>query len=86
MSPTEQKVIDEIKAVFTNKGLAAPEITPRSPIDLSLGLESLDFAELAVRLEMAFGRDPFSESTVPPLRVVADLAALYEAERAPRRD
>lgn len=78
MSPTEKKVIDEIRAVFANKGLTAPEITPQSPIDLSLGLESLDFAELAVRLEMVFGRDPFLEPNVPPLRVVADLAALYE--------
>jgi acyl carrier protein len=48
-------------------------------LDTSLGLESIDFAELAVRLESEFGKDPFSTGDIPPIRTIADLAALYMA-------
>lgn len=78
MSPTEAKVVEHIKAIFEAKGLEAPPINENSPIDGTLGLESLDFAELAVRLEEEFGRDPFSDGALPPLNTVADLAALYD--------
>jgi acyl carrier protein len=72
------QVIDVIHAVFRRKGAAAPPpVGPETPLDGSLGLDSLDFAEVAVRLEQAFGFDPFSAGTVNRLRTVADLAALY---------
>ena len=77
MTPTQSKVVQHILAVFESKGVPAPRIDEHSPVDGSLGLESLDFAELAIRLEGEFGRDPFAESEIPPLRTVADLAALY---------
>ena len=44
----------------------------------SLGLESLDFAEVVVRLEQVFGKDPFSEGTIPEVRTLHDLCTLYE--------
>jgi acyl carrier protein len=76
MTEREQSVIEQIREVFANKGLTPPSLGPESKLDLSLGLESLDFAELAIRLEQVFGKDPFATG-VPPIATVADLAALY---------
>jgi acyl carrier protein len=45
----------------------------------ALGLDSLDYAELVVRLESAFGFDPFAEGVATEIRTVRDMAALYEA-------
>jgi acyl carrier protein len=78
MTPTQSKVVRHLLAIFEAKGKPAPPIDEHSPVDGSLGLESLDFAELAIRLEDEFGRDPFAEDEIPPLRTVADLAALYD--------
>lgn len=77
MKPSEEIVVGQIREVFANKGQLAPPVGPETPLDLSLGLDSLDFAELGIRLEQAFGKDPFA-SSVPSVATVADLAALYE--------
>ena len=82
MTHAEQVVVTQILEIFAAKGIDPPEVNEKSPVDGSLGLESLDFAELAVRLEGEFGRDPFAEGDVPPLNSVADLAALYETPNA----
>ena len=72
-------VIDNLTDIFLSKGIRPPSLLPSSPIDSSLGLDSLDFAELAVRLETHYGRDPFLEGDIPPLNSISDLAALYES-------
>jgi acyl carrier protein len=76
MTPREQLVVEQIREVFLNKGLTPPAIGPETKLDLSLGLESLDFAELAIRMEQATGKDPFA-SSMPAISNVADFAALY---------
>jgi acyl carrier protein len=78
ISTSETKVIDALKAVFDNKGTESPALTPDTPLDGTLGLESLDFAELVVRLEQAFGSDPFADGNVPQVTNVRELAALYD--------
>jgi acyl carrier protein len=79
MNGHESRVANAIREVFANKGQRPPELGPHTVLDTSLGLESIDFAELAVRLESEFGKDPFSSGDVPPIRTLADLAALYLA-------
>ena len=79
MNGHESRVANAIREVFANKGQRPPELGPNTVLDTSLGLESIDFAELAVRLESEFGKDPFSTGDVPPIRTIADLAALYLA-------
>jgi acyl carrier protein len=76
-SQNEERVIKAIRAVFANKRQQAPALGPDTALDRSLGLESIDFAELAVRLEREFGEDPFADGDVPPIRSIRDLAALY---------
>ena len=76
-SDNERRVIEMIRAVFANKGQEPPRLTPETVLDLSLGLESIDFAELVVRLEREFGTDPFAEGEVPSVRTIGDLARLF---------
>jgi len=78
MNNTETKVIEQMCEVFRNKDQEPAALTPETLVDGSLGLESLDFAELAIRLERVFGRDPFARGTIPSIRTIADLAKLYD--------
>jgi acyl carrier protein len=77
--PTLDKVVFEFETVFRNKGLEPPALIPETVLDGSLGLESLDFAELVIRLEQVFGKDPFSQDPIPEVRTLSDLCLLYEA-------
>ena len=73
----EETVIAVFQQVFKNKGLAPPQLNARTPLDGSLGLESIDFAEVVLRLEECFGVDPFANGVPANLRTLGDLAALY---------
>lgn len=77
------RVFDQVVAclaeVFANKGLSMPTVTVDTALDATLGLESLDYAELVVRLEDAFDLDPFDVASPPQVRKLGDLVALYEA-------
>ena len=76
-SPNLPRVIEEFGTVFRNKGMNPPPLCSDTVLDGSLGLESLDFAELVMRLEQSFGKDPFSEGTIPEVRSSGDSCALY---------
>ena len=54
-----------------------PRLDADTPLDGSLGLDSLHVAEVVVRLEAAFGFDPFTGRSVDNLQTVGDLAELY---------
>ena len=73
------RVISCLAEVFENKGIEVPNIDENTPLDASLGLQSLDYAELVVRLEDEFDIDPFDVPEPPQVATVAELAALYEA-------
>jgi acyl carrier protein len=77
-SEIEQRVLAIVVTVFQNKGETPPPLRRETPLDGCFGLESLDFAELIVRLEEEFGCDPFSEAEVPRVNTLGDLIALYE--------
>jgi acyl carrier protein len=75
--PIVESVMEGIRAVFENKRQTAPALAPDTRLDASLGLKSLDYAELVVRLEGVFGFDPFAGGLPPRIDTIADLAALY---------
>lgn len=79
MNDTFDKVMLCIREVFESKRQEAPAIDEGTRLDASLGLESLDYAELVVRLEQVFGTDPFAAGVPPGLQTVGDLVALYRA-------
>lgn len=78
MTSAENTVIKALQEVIEGKGLRAPILSPSTALDHQLGLESLDFAELVIRLEQVTGKDPFGASATPQIRTISDLAALYE--------
>ena len=77
MAATLDRVIDQIKDVYANKGAEAPSLRAESVLGPEIGLESLDLAEIVVRLEEEFGQDPFAEGMVPNIRTIGDLSQLY---------
>lgn len=70
-----EALVEELRNVFEFNGKTAPEFLPETPLDESFGLDSLDWAEFAVRFQKRTGRDLFTE-TREPLRTFADLAKL----------
>ena len=74
---TFDRVVGCILAVFESKQKTVPAIAAETKLDGSLGLASLDYAELVVRLEDEFGFDPFVDGIPSGLATVADLTALY---------
>lgn len=77
MEDAVRKVIACLGEVFENKGQTPPALSAETALDHSIGLESVDFAELVVRLEDAFGVDPFSEGAELNVLDIKTLASLY---------
>ena len=78
MPEPAERVISCIHEVFQNKSQTPPPLSPQTALDRSLGLDSLDYAELIVRLADVFGADPFASGIAPTqLETIADLVALY---------
>jgi acyl carrier protein len=75
---TERQVVTVFEQVFRNKDMEPPPLYPETVLDGSLGLESLDFAEVVIRLEDIFGIDPLTDGVPDGLRTIADLSRLYE--------
>ena len=82
MSAALHRVIRCVQDVFKNKGTEAPTLTADTALTPELGLDSLDYAELVVRLEGEFGFDPFASGAGSEIRTMADLASLYEQSRS----
>ncbi len=78
MTANENNVIGVILSLLTSKGVPLPPLSPETVLDESLGLESLDFAEVVIRLEEITGKDPFASANPPQIRTISDLAAQYE--------
>ena len=74
-------IIRCLEEVFRNKGVEPPALSGETELTPALGLSSLDYAELVVRLEAAFGFDPFAEGVASEIRTAGDMAALYESRQ-----
>lgn len=70
-------IIEVLRGIFRRKQIEPPALHGDTPLDAALGLESLDFAELIVRLEEEFGTDPFANGAPPHVRTIAELARIY---------
>jgi acyl carrier protein len=70
-------ILQIIGETLVAKGLSAQGFGLDSPVDSSLGLDSLDWAAVVVRIEMETGVDPFAEGTIGGLKTVSDLVDLY---------
>ncbi len=70
-------VMEAIRATLVAKGLKPPGLSLSTPIDGSLGLDSLDWATVIVRLEETTGVDPFEKPVERELKTIEDLVQLY---------
>jgi acyl carrier protein len=70
-------VMDAIRETLVAKGRKPDSLSLATPIDGSLGLDSLDWAAVVVRLEDKTGVDPFQKPVERELRTIEDLAVLY---------
>lgn len=79
LADVEQIVRDTIAKVMKERGLPAREIEEGDSISATLGLRSMDLAQLVFELEMAFGTDPF-EKLIPvtSVRTAGDLIRAYK--------
>lgn len=71
-------ILSNMNEILEEKGAATyADISPDA-ILLETGLDSLDFAVLVVKLEMALGFDPFAEMAVPVYpRTFAEFLKIY---------
>lgn len=70
-------ILQIIGETLVAKDLSAQGLGLDSPVDSSLGLDSLDWAAVVVRIELETGIDPFAEGTIGRLKTVSDLIDLY---------
>ena len=77
-----QQLIDSIHEVIRNKGLEPRRIDAATKLDSALDLDSLDYAELVVRLHGALRVDPFVSGDAFDVTTVGELAAVYEKATA----
>lgn len=70
-------VLQIIGETLLAKDLSAQGLGLDSLVDSSLGLDSLDWAAVVVRVELETGVDPFAEGTVGTVKTVSDLIDLY---------
>ena len=65
MQPILEKLLEIVNTVRDNKGLSAlSDLRPENDLRTDLGFDSLDLAELTVRIEKEYGIDIFADSFV----------------------
>lgn len=78
MTTNESLIIRTLEGMIRKRKLQTSSLAPDTPLAAELGLESLDLAELVVRMEEITGKDPFREGTFTQILTISDLAALYD--------
>ena len=74
-----QAIVTAIGRSLHDKGKTDMTVGPDTPVDGSLGLDSLDWAAIVVELESELGVDPFVEGVERELKTVQDLIEVYNA-------
>lgn len=77
-----EQLIESIREVLRSKGIEPPPIGATTRLDGVLALDSLDYAELFVRMHNALGVDPFATGEPFDIETVRDLASVYERAKA----
>jgi acyl carrier protein len=77
ITENQGRIIELLAEVMKTKGLAAPSMGPDTVLD-QLGLESLDFAQVVIRMEEITGKDPFATGAEYQIKTLSDFAVLYD--------
>lgn len=74
----EQRIVTQLEKIFSEEQLPVPEFNYDTVL-LNMGLDSLAFAILVVRLESELGIDPFTLSDEPIYpKTLKDFISIYE--------
>jgi acyl carrier protein len=65
-------ILQIIGETLAAKDLSTQGLGLDSPVDSSLGLDSLDWAAVVVRIELETGVDPFAEGIIGRLKTVSE--------------
>lgn len=77
--PTRAELVDLIRQILARHQLTIAEIQANDLLYRgSVGLDSLDLAELSVQLELRYGRDPFTAGQM--VRTFGELARFYDVQ------
>ncbi len=77
ITENQGRIIEVLSDVFATKGLATPDLGAETVLE-QLGLESLDFAQVVIRMEEITGKDPFASGADFQIRTLYDLSAMYD--------
>ena len=75
-------IIRIIEEILDSRAVKRPPLAADTSIDRELGLDSLDWATVVVRLDEETGMDPFRQGVDRELQTIADLVDLYAAMRS----
>nr|CRH07780.1 protein of unknown function [Candidatus Magnetococcus massalia] len=72
-------IIQTISEVLAQRGEVVPTIVPEDSVRDKVVLDSFEWAEVAIKLELALGQDPFEliRAQEADIQTVDDIAALY---------
>ena len=74
-----QQVVAAIAAVMSQRGLDTAGIAPEAKLSDTLGLKSMDLAQIVLNLEDDLETDPFQTIPITSIRTVGDLINAYSA-------
>jgi acyl carrier protein len=73
----EETVNTTVAAVMAARGLDPGAITPLAKLSETLGLRSMDLAQIVLTLEDDLNTDPFQAIPITSIRTVSDLTQAY---------
>lgn len=71
-------VTEAVAAVMRQRGLDAAAIEPDAKLADTLGLKSMDLAQIVLDLEDTLEADPFATIPITSIRTIGDLTRAYE--------
>jgi acyl carrier protein len=77
ITENQGRIVELLAEILKSKDLPVPSLGPDTVLD-RLGLESLDFAQIVIRMEEMTGKDPFATGTEYQIKSLYDLAVLYD--------
>jgi acyl carrier protein len=80
--PMEAKIVAAIVSVAQRRNAGLTTVTAEQPLN-TLGLDSLDMAQLVAMLEAELGLDPFASTAISNVRTVGDLCDAYKKAASP---
>jgi acyl carrier protein len=74
-----RRITGAISEVMAERGLDVARIAPEAKLSDTLGLKSMDLAQIVLNLEDELETDPFQTIPITSIRTVGDLIGAYAA-------